>query len=73
MPVISIRVSKEEKDFLEKVAEFNGDNISEFMRSNSLQTAETLVDFATYKQLMKEHEENDQSISHEDMLKELDL
>ncbi len=30
MPVISIRVSKEEKDFLEKVAEFNGDNISEF-------------------------------------------
>ncbi len=46
MPVISIRVSKEEKDFLEKVAEFNGDNISEFMRSNSLQTAETLVDFA---------------------------
>ncbi|HAP7170788.1 TPA: DUF1778 domain-containing protein [Enterococcus faecium] len=73
MPVISIRVSKEEKDFLEKVAEFNGDNISEFMRSNSLQTAETLVDFATYKQLMKEHEESDQSISHEDMLKELGL
>lgn len=73
MPVISIRVSKEEKDFLEKVAEFNGDNISEFMRSNSLQTAETLVDFTTYKELMKEHEENDQSISHEDMLKELGL
>ncbi len=47
--------------------------MSEFMRSNSLQTAETLVDFATYKQLMKEHEENDQSISHEDMLKELGL
>ena len=43
------------------------------MRSNSLQTAETLVDFATYKELMKEHEENDQSISHEDMLKELGL
>ncbi|PWS23556.1 toxin-antitoxin system antitoxin subunit, partial [Enterococcus faecium] len=25
MPVISIRVSNEEKDFLEKVANFNGD------------------------------------------------
>lgn len=73
MPVISIRVSNEEKDFLEKVANFNGDNISEFMRRNSLQTAESLVDFETYKKLMKDHEKNDQSISHEEMLKELGL
>ncbi len=31
------------------------------MRSNSLQTAETLVDFATYQATNEEHEENDQS------------
>ncbi|NTJ98428.1 DUF1778 domain-containing protein [Enterococcus faecium] len=73
MPVISIRVSNEEKDFLEKVASFNGNNISEFMRSNSLQSAESLVDFEIYKKLMKKHEKNDQSISHEEMLKELGL
>lgn len=73
MPVISIRVSDEEKDFLQKVAEFHGDNVSEFMRSNSLQSAESLVDFETYKKLMKEHATNDQSISHEDMLKGLNL
>ncbi|MEX1447746.1 type II toxin-antitoxin system RelB family antitoxin [Enterococcus sp. C76] len=65
MPVISIRVSNEEKDFLEKVANFNGDNISEFMRSNSLQSAESLVDFETYKKLMKEHEKLIKAFLHE--------
>lgn len=43
------------------------------MRNNSMRSSESLLDFETYKKLMKEHEKNDQSISHEDMLKELGL
>ncbi|WP_369670117.1 type II toxin-antitoxin system RelB family antitoxin [Enterococcus lactis] len=70
MPRINIRVSIEEKDFLEKVANFNGDSISEFIRSNSLQSAKPLVDFEIYKELMKEHKKNNQSISHEGRVKD---
>lgn len=58
IPVISIRVFNEEKDFPEKVANFSGDNISEFMRNNALQSAEALVDFEIYKKLIKKHGKN---------------
>lgn len=70
MPVINIRVFSEEKKFLEKDVNFSRNNISELMRSNSLQSAELLVHFETYKKLMKEHEKNDQSSYRSNALEE---
>ncbi len=70
---VTFRLSKEEKDFLEKTADFNNLSLSDFVRQKALESAEEQIDLQTYKQLMKEHEKKDQSISHEEMLKELDL
>ena len=73
MAVISIRVSEEEKKFLESVAKFEGSSLSDFIRRESLSAAEDLIDFNTYQVLKEKHTEKDKSISHEDMLKDLGL
>lgn len=72
-PTITFRLSKEEKKFLEKIADFNDLSLSDFVRKETLEAAEEQIDRQTYKKLMEEHEENDQSISHQEMLKELGL
>lgn len=73
MSVINIRVSDEEKSFLENVAKFEGASLSEFVRRESLGSAEDLIDFNTYKVLFNQHNQKDESISHEAMLKDLGL
>lgn len=73
MAVINIRVSDEEKAFLENVAKFEGASLSEFVRRESLNSAEDLIDFNTYKVLHDQHSQKDESISHDEMLKELGL
>lgn len=73
MATITFRISDEEKNFLESVAKFNGDSLSDFVRSESLHAAENLIDFQTYQKLMAQHKEKDESISHDEMLKELGL
>lgn len=73
MAIISIRVSEEEKHFLESMAKFEGSSLSDFVRSESLRSAEGMIDFNTYKVLKSKHAEKDESISHDEMLKELGL
>lgn len=73
MATITFRVSEEEKDFLKKVAKFNDKNTSEFVKEKALESAENQIDFNTYKELMEQHSEKDESISHADMLEELGL
>lgn len=73
MATITFRVSDEEKEFLEDVAKFKGDSLSDFVRTEALQSAETLIDFTTYQTLMTKHNEKDESISHDEMMKELGL
>lgn len=72
-PTVTFRLSKEEKEFLEKIADFNNLSLSDFVRKEALEAAEEQIDRQTYKELMKEHEEKDQSIAHEEMLSELGL
>lgn len=72
-PTVTFRLSKDEKEFLEKIADFNNLSLSDFVRKEALEAAEEQIDRQTYKELMKEHEEKDQSISHEEMLSELGL
>lgn len=71
MATITFRVSDDEKAFLESVAAFKGDSLSDFVRSESLHSAETFIDFNTYKELMAQLNEKDESISHDEMMKEL--
>ncbi len=71
MAILSIRVSEEEKSFLARAATFKGSSLSDFVRSESLSAAENLIDCHTYQGLKEKHTEKDESISHEDMLKDL--
>ena len=58
---------------IEKVSKFDNVSISDFARKALIEAAEDYMDIQTYNKLMKEHEENDQSISHEQMKAELGL
>ncbi|MBO1306097.1 DUF1778 domain-containing protein [Enterococcus sp. 669A] len=71
MATITFRVSDDEKTFLESVAAFKGDSLSDFVRSEALHSAETFTDFNTFKEFMAQHNEKDESISHDEMMKEL--
>lgn len=73
MAAITFRVSEEEKEFLEKISEFENVLLSDFVRQQAIKAEEELVDNQTYQELMKEHYKKDESISHEQMIKELDL
>ncbi|HIY57885.1 MAG TPA: toxin-antitoxin system antitoxin subunit [Candidatus Tetragenococcus pullicola] len=73
MATITFRLSEEEKGLIEKVSKFDNVSISDFARKALIEAAEDYMDIQTYNKLMKEHEENDQSISHEQMKAELGL
>ncbi|WP_313510961.1 type II toxin-antitoxin system RelB family antitoxin [Enterococcus sp.] len=73
MSTITFRVSEEEKEFLEKISEFENVSLSDFVRQQAIKAAEDLVDYQTYLTLIEEHEKEDKSISHEQMVKELGL
>ena len=73
MATITFRLSEEEKGLIEKISKFNNVSISDFARKALIEAAEDYMDIQTYNKLMKEHEENDQSISHEQMKAELGL
>ncbi|EPH92649.1 putative toxin-antitoxin system, antitoxin component, ribbon-helix-helix domain protein [Enterococcus faecalis 06-MB-DW-09] len=73
MSTITFRVSDEEKEFLEKISEFENVSLSDFVRQQAIKAAEDLVDYQTYRELMEEHKKKDESISHEQMMKELGL
>ncbi|TPR55417.1 type II toxin-antitoxin system RelB family antitoxin [Enterococcus sp. OL5] len=73
MSTITFRVSEEEKEFLEKISEFENVSLSDFVRQQAIKAAEDLVDYQTYRELMEEHKKKDESISHEQMMKELGL
>ncbi|WP_208560626.1 type II toxin-antitoxin system RelB family antitoxin [Marinilactibacillus kalidii] len=71
MSTITFRVSEEEKNYLEKIAQFENVSLSDFVRQQALNAAEDRIDYNTYHKLMEEHNKKDESISHEQMLKEL--
>lgn len=73
MSTVTFRVSEEEKQFMQSMAELHGLSLSELARKNILENLENQLDLATYRRLMTEHQVKDTSISHAEMLKELDL
>lgn len=73
MSIVTFRVSDEEKDFLQNMSELKGVSLSELARDTILSTLENQIDIEIYERALNEHRQNDQSISHEEMKRELGL
>lgn len=73
MSTITFRVSEEEKSFMLAMADLNGMTISELVRTKLLETLEDQIDLDIYKKAMENHYALDESISHEEMKRELGL
>ncbi len=73
MSTVTFRVTDDEKSFIQSMADLNGLSLSELARTKLLEGLEDQIDMVLYNKAMKEHQLNDESISHHDMLKELGL
>ncbi|MGY3777895.1 type II toxin-antitoxin system RelB family antitoxin [Isobaculum melis] len=71
MHTINFQVSEEEKSFILAMADLNGMTISELVRTKLLETLEDQMDKDIYKKAMENHDTLDESISHEEMKREL--
>ena len=71
MTVISLRIDTQEDKLIKEYAKANNISVSALFRNSVLEKIENEIDLSLYNQAMTEHEENPQSISFEDMLKEL--
>lgn len=73
MSTVTFRVTDKEKSFIQSMADLNGLSLSELARTKLLEGLEDQIDMELYEKAMKDHELNDESISHQDMLIELGL
>lgn len=73
MTTITFRVSDEEKAFIQEMAKFNGISISELSRKQIIEGLENQIDLQLYERAIKAHQVKDESISFDEMKKELDL
>lgn len=71
MTVISLRIDNEEDKLIKEYAKANNISVSALFRNSVLEKIEDEIDLGLYNQALAEHKENPQSISFEDMLKEL--
>lgn len=72
MSTITFRVSEAEKEFIQKMAEFNGVSVSELSRNNLLESLEAQIDLDLYEKARQAHRAKDESISLPEMKKVLD-
>ena len=70
MSVISIRVSDEEKDMLEKFAEFEGKSVSGYLKSLFYEKLDDFEDIQSIKEFEKE--KNVVTYSHEEAWKNIE-
>jgi len=71
MTAISLRIDSQEEKLIKEYAKSKNITVSALFRNSVLEKIEDDIDLGLYQQAMKEHKENSQSISFEDMLKEL--
>lgn len=63
---ITIRATEEQKDFLKRIAKFNGTTLSDFVMSSALVKAEEQADYQEYLQWIAQ-ENNKDNLSLEEM------
>ncbi|MDR0691298.1 MAG: DUF6290 family protein [Streptococcaceae bacterium] len=73
MPTISFRISNQEKEFIEQMAKFNGMSLSKLIRKKLLEALKEQMDMESYEKMIKLHQIKDESLSHEEMKRELGL
>ncbi|HZK33074.1 MAG TPA: DUF6290 family protein [Tissierellaceae bacterium] len=71
MSSITLRMSDEENRLIRNYAKANNITISELMRQAVLEKIEDEIDLDIYTKAMKEHEENPEDISFDEMMDEL--
>ncbi|EDP68923.1 hypothetical protein CAT7_06768 [Carnobacterium sp. AT7] len=71
MTVVSLRIDNQEEQLIKEYAKANNISVSALFRNAVLEKIEDEIDLSLYNQAMSENKENPQSISFEDMLKEL--
>ncbi|MGX7198810.1 type II toxin-antitoxin system RelB family antitoxin [Enterococcus nangangensis] len=73
MAIITVRVSDEEKEFLDSMAKFEGKSLSELMKTATLESLEDAYDARVGDLAYEKYLENPQSISLKEFAKELGL
>ena len=73
MKLITIRINENDNNLIRNYAKDKNIRISELMRQAVLEKIENEIDLDLYNQSMKEHNENPQDISFDEMMTELDF
>ncbi|HCX04860.1 MAG TPA: CopG family transcriptional regulator [Clostridiales bacterium] len=71
MNLITLRINDDDDNLIRNYAKVNNISISELMRQAVLEKIEDEIDLDLYTQAMKEHTENPQDISFDEMMTEL--
>lgn len=71
MNSITLRINDDENKLIRDYAKANNITISELMRQSVLEKIEDEIDLEIYNHAMKEHKENPQDISFDEMMDEL--
>ena len=71
MNIISLRVNDDDNKLVRDYAKVNNITISDLVRNSVLEKIEDDIDLKLYNQAMKEHKENPQDISFDEMMTEL--
>lgn len=73
MSIVSLRMNEQEEKVIKEYAKLNNVSLSELFRSSVLEKIENDMDLEIYHEAMKDHQDNPDDISFDDMMKELDL
>ena len=71
MNLITLRINDDDDNLIRNYAKVNNISISELMRQAVLEKIEDEIDLDLYNQAMKEHNENPQDISFDEIMTEL--
>jgi RHH-type rel operon transcriptional repressor/antitoxin RelB len=71
MNTINLRISDEDNKLVRDYAKANNITISDLVRNSVLEKIEDDIDLKLYNQAMKDHKENPQDISFDEMMVDL--
>jgi RHH-type rel operon transcriptional repressor/antitoxin RelB len=71
MNVINLRISDDDNKLVRDYAKANNVTISDLVRNSVLEKIEDDIDLKLYNQAIKDHKENPQDISFDEMMTEL--
>lgn len=72
MTTITVKVTEEEKNFLEKIASLENVSLSDYVRTRAIESAEEQMDYLTYLDIMSKQKKED-NVSFEETKAKLGL